>query len=60
MDELQLRMKVPKVELIADALESHVMTGDAQEHTAELTELVTYLRYRLAKIGHTRAIIPAE
>jgi hypothetical protein len=60
MDEIQLRMKTSKVVLIADAIEQHVMAGDAAEKSAELTDIVTYLRYRTAKAGITVTPAPKK
>ena len=49
MDLLQLKMPADKVELLADALETHLNSGDAHEDAAELTTILTWLRYRLAR-----------
>ncbi len=49
MDELQLRMTIPKVTAMADAIESHIMAGDAEEQAPLLAEILTWLRYRLAR-----------
>jgi hypothetical protein len=49
MDELQLRMPVKDVTKVADAVESHLMAGDAGPNTEDLERILTWLRYRIAR-----------
>lgn len=51
MNDIQLRLSKHRVELIADAIEQHIDSGETGGRDAELTELLTYLRYRLARTG---------
>lgn len=53
MDEIQLRMKISKVVLIADAIEQHIDTRETGGRDEELDKILTYLRYRIAKAGIT-------
>jgi len=50
---MQLKMSPDKVTLMANAIENHIMAGDAQENTDALNEVLTWLRYRLSKWNTT-------
>lgn len=49
MELIFLKVPPERIELMANAIESHVMAGDAQHNTQQLNEIITYLRWRLAK-----------
>lgn len=60
MDEIQLRMRVTDVALVANAIESHIMAGDSQENTADLTRILAWYRYRLARAANATATANAR
>lgn len=49
MDELQLRMPVTDVTLVADAIEQHLDTAETGGRTEDLERILTWLRYRIAR-----------
>jgi len=49
MDEIQLRMPLDRVVLVADSIERDITTGAAEENEPELRELLTWLRYRVSR-----------
>lgn len=52
MDLLQLKAPPDRVALMADAIERDIKAGGDTHNERELTEIVSWLRYRLARIGH--------
>lgn len=49
MDLLQLKIPPDKAVKMADAIESHVSSGNAGENGPELAEIVIWLRYRISR-----------
>jgi hypothetical protein len=48
MTDLQFRMPVNDVELVSDAIEHHMATGETSGRYEELDRILKYLRYRIA------------
>ena len=48
MDLMQLKMPPERVAKVADAIETHIMSEDAQENAQELDQVLVWLRYRLS------------
>lgn len=57
MDELQLRIETWKVKLIADVIERDIDSSEDPDEVQALTEILTWLRYRIARRG---VITPAS
>jgi len=49
MDLLVLKMPPDRVALIADIIERDIADSEDQEETQKLTEVLTWLRYRIAR-----------
>ena len=44
---------------MADAIETHIISGDAQEHEEELSEVLVWLRYRISRWNKHHPATPA-
>lgn len=49
MDELQLRMPVKDVTLVADAIKFYIEDGKNPSRDEDLERILTWLRYRIAR-----------
>lgn len=59
MDEIQLRMKVLDVEYMAGAIERDLTRWPEGNEPADLTRILSWLRYRTAKWHATHPDTPA-
>ena len=49
MDEIQLKVPPERVALIVEALQRDIASGAPDSDVTELTQIMVWLRYRLAK-----------
>jgi hypothetical protein len=49
MDLIQLKMPPDKVTKMANAIEHHMLSGDAGPDTSEIEVILTWLRFRIRK-----------
>lgn len=49
MDLIQLKIPPEKLAKMANAIETHIISGDAQEDAQDLQKILTWLRYRHSK-----------
>lgn len=54
MDLMQLKVPADKARLIANAIEHHILSGDAQDTEQELSEILIWLRYRIQRFTASR------
>jgi hypothetical protein len=55
MDEIQLRMQVGDVGLVADAIQRDIAATPAEQDTTELARILAWLRYRIARANSVAA-----
>ena len=58
MDLMQFKMPPDKAGTMADAIESHIMSGDAQGQEAERQDILTWLRYRISRWNQNHPAAP--
>lgn len=56
---MQLKVPPDKAVRIADAVEHHILSGDAQDTAEELEVILTWLRHRIAKWNQAHPDTPA-
>lgn len=59
MDLIQLKMPPERAVLMANAIESHIISGDAQENEAALQDILVWLRYRVSRWNKHHPATPA-
>lgn len=59
MDLIQLKVPPDRAVLMANAIESHIISGDAQEDEKELQDILVWLRYRISRWSKTGPATPA-
>jgi len=60
MDELQLRMPVKDVVLMADAIEFYVDDGKNPGRDQDLERILSWLRYRIARAQRVTPPVPRD
>jgi hypothetical protein len=60
MDELQLRMKVPKVTIVADAIDDLLDQQPDHADATELSGIAAWLRYRVTRATAPPPAPPAD
>lgn len=58
MDEIQLRMKVRDVLAVADAIERDIANAPPGDDRSRLAQILTWLRYRLARTAARTTTVP--